>query len=67
MDRVCVDETGEIEKEFVEQTIGSLFDYLHYRLDKTGRPVRISVMYQDVIFEISCEEVPGKIVPRGYE
>lgn len=67
MDKVCIDETGEIEKELLEQTIGSLFNYLHYKLDKTGNPVRMTIMYPDVVFEISCQEVPEKIVPRGYK
>ncbi|MBQ6344984.1 MAG: hypothetical protein IJI96_02615 [Methanobrevibacter sp.] len=67
MNNICVDETGEIEEELTKQTIGSLFDYLHFRLDKTGKPVRIAVMYKDVIFEISCQEVSEKIVPRAFE
>lgn len=66
MDKICVDETGEIEEELTKQTLEDLFNYLHYRLDKTGKPIRMTIMYEDVVFEITCHEVPEKIIPRGY-
>lgn len=57
----------EIEKQMRDTTVGELFDLLHIKMEKMGKPVMMGVQYEDVLFKISCEPVTEKIVARGYE
>ncbi len=61
------DEAEGIENKLLKQTLEDTFNFLHYKLDKTGRTASIGVQYPDVTFEIICRKTEEQIVPRGYE
>lgn len=61
------DDEQTIENELTKATLAEVFEYLHYKMDKVGKPVRMGVMYQDVVFHITCDKVDKPIFPRGYE
>lgn len=41
----------------MKQPVGELTDYLAYKLKETGEPVAMTIMYLDVKYTITCEEV----------
>ena len=58
----------KIEEKLLESTLNDIFDFLHLKLEVSGKPeVIIGVQYLDVLFEISCKRVPEKVQARGFE
>ena len=47
----------DLQEWLMKQTVGDLTDYLAYKLKETGKPVLMTIMYLDVKYTISCEEV----------
>ena len=47
----------DIEEQLLNTTLEEIFNMLHERMDEKDMPVKMGVMYQDVIFTISCDPV----------
>lgn len=45
------------EEWLMEQKVGDLFDYLAYKLMKEDKAVRLTIMYLDVKYTITCEGI----------
>ena len=51
----------DIEDMLLGQTLQETFDFLHAKMDEKEMPVRLGIMYQDVLFKITCEPVTDEL------
>ena len=57
-------EEWDLEQELLSKSLAEVFNFLHTRMDEKGMPVRMGIMYQDVLFSISCEQVENMTEKR---
>lgn len=57
----------ETEKELMDLPLGAVFEALCFKVRKNGKTAGMIFHYADVRFEILCEKLPEKVIPRGYQ
>ena len=47
----------QVEQFILNSTVGDLFSFLHQKMITDGKPVKIGITWENVMYTITCESV----------